>query len=62
MAVIIVACSAAIGMGGCASCSRMWKTPVSSAGGVLKAMAKERLVSLVASHIRRAPVASWRMT
>ena len=40
----------------------MWKTPVSSAGGVLNAMQNERLASSQASHMRRAPVASWRMT
>ena len=39
----------------------MWKTPVSSTGGVLNAMEKERLVSAQASQSARAPVASWRM-
>ena len=43
-------------------CSRMWKTPVSSAGGVLKAMAKDLLTSGVASQRARAPVASWHIT
>ena len=43
-------------------CSRMWKTPVSLAGGVLKAMAKALLSSAQASHMRRAPVAAWRIT
>ena len=42
-------------------CSKMWKTPVSSMGGVLKAMAKDLLLSSTASHIARAPLASWRM-
>ena len=40
----------------------MWKTPVSSAGGVLKLMAKALLTSAQASQSARAPVASWRMT
>ena len=40
----------------------MWKTPVSSAGGVLKAMANDLFTSSLASHSRRAPVAAWRIT
>ena len=40
----------------------MWKTPVSSAGGVLNEIEKALLVSAHASHRARAPVASWRMT
>ena len=43
-------------------CSRMWKTPVSLAGGVLKAIEKALLSSAQASHITRARVASWRST
>ena len=38
-------------------CSRMWKTPVSFAGGVLKAIEKALLPSGQASHMTRAPVA-----
>ena len=40
----------------------MWKTPVSSAGGVLKAMANDLFSSGQASHSARAPEASWRNT
>ena len=43
-------------------CSRMWKTPVSSAGGVLNEIENDLLSSSTASHIMRAPEASWRMT
>ena len=39
----------------------MWKTPVSSTGGVLKPMAKARFTSAQASQSARAPEASWRM-
>jgi hypothetical protein len=40
----------------------MWKTPVSSAGGVLNAIENERFVSGQAIHSRRAPLRSWRIT
>ena len=43
-------------------CSRMWKTPVSSAGGVLNEIANDLFTSAQASHSRRAPEASCRMT
>ena len=43
-------------------CSRMWNTPVSLAGGVLNEMANALLLSAQASHMTRAPVASWRIT
>ena len=43
-------------------CSRMWKTPVSLVGGVLNAIEKDLLVSSLAIHMRRAPVASCLMT
>ena len=40
----------------------MWKTPVSLVGGVLNAIEKDLLVSSLAIHMRRAPVASCLMT
>ena len=38
-------------------CSKMWKTPLSFAGGVLKAMAKDLFSSSHASQRARAPLA-----
>ena len=43
-------------------CSRMWKTPVSSTGGVLKAMANALFSSSQARCTRRAPEEAWRIT
>ena len=40
----------------------MWKTPVSSAGGVLKAIEKDLLLSAHEIHMARAPEAWWRST
>ena len=43
-------------------CSRIWNTPVESAGGVLKPMAKALFSSSHARYSRRAPEAVWRST
>ena len=42
-------------------CSKMWKTPVSSAAGVLKLMEKALLASSLARYMSRAPEATWVM-
>jgi hypothetical protein len=43
-------------------CSRMWKTPVSSAAGVLKVMEKALLASSFSRYSRRAPEAACVIT